>query len=60
MRSNTKNDIKEALSEYAATNQSEFFAEAFSEYLNNPNPREVARKVGELLDIEIRSRTQDE
>lgn len=60
MRSNTKNSIKEALSEYAATNQSEFFAEAFSEYLNNPNPREVARKVGELLDIEIRSRIKDE
>lgn len=60
MRSSTKNDIKEALSEYAATNQSEFFAEAFAEYLNNPNPREVARKVGELLDIEIRSRTEDE
>lgn len=51
-----KDHIKNNLSEYAATNSSEFFAEAYSEYLNNPNPREIAKKVGELLDQEIKTR----
>lgn len=51
-----KDHIKNNLSEYAATNSSEFFAEAYSEYLNNPNPRPVAKKVGELLDEEIKAR----
>ena len=51
-----KNHIKENLSEYAATNSDEFFAEAYSEYLNNPNPRPIAKKVGELLDQEIKTR----
>ena len=51
-----KDHIKNNLSEYAATNSSEFFAEAYSEYLNNPNPRPVAKKVGELLDAEIKAR----
>lgn len=51
-----RNSVKNGLSEYAATNSSEFFAEAYSEYLNNPNPRPIARKVGELLDQEIELR----
>lgn len=53
---NTKEHIRDNLSEYAATNSSEFFAEAYSEYLNNPNPRPIAKKVGELLDQEIEAR----
>ena len=48
-----KEYIKNHLSQYAATNPNEFFAEAYSEYLNNPQPREIARKVGELLQKEI-------
>lgn len=51
-----KDHIKNNLSEYAATNSSEFFAEAYSEYLNNPNPRPIAKKIGELLDQEIQTR----
>lgn len=51
-----KDHIKNNLSEYGATNSSEFFAEAYSEYLNNPNPRPIAKKVGELLDQEIKAR----
>lgn len=51
-----KEHIKNNLSHYAATNSSEFFAEAYSEYLNNPNPRPIAKKVGELLDEEIKRR----
>ena len=51
-----KDHIKNNLSQYAATNSSEFFAEAYSEYLNNPNPRPIAKKIGELLDEEIKRR----
>ena len=49
-----KTHITNNLSQYAAKNPAEFFAEAYSEYLNNPNPREIARKVGELLKEEIK------
>ena len=48
-----KEYVKKNLSQYAATNPNEFFAEAYSEYLNNPQPREIAQKVGELLQKEI-------
>lgn len=41
--------IRKNLSGYAATNLSEFFAEAFAEYENNPNPRNIAKTVGEYL-----------
>lgn len=44
-----KDYIRENLSGYAATNLSEFFAEAFAEYENNPNPRPIAKTVGEYL-----------
>ena len=48
--------VKNNLSEYATSNSGEFFAEAYSEYLNNPKPREIAKKIGELLDEEIELR----
>ena len=38
-----------ALSAYANTNIKEFIAEAWSEYRNNPNPRPVAKKVGDEI-----------
>jgi hypothetical protein len=44
-----KDYIRENLSGYAATNLSEFFAEAFAEYENNPSPRNIAKTVGEYL-----------
>lgn len=37
----------------------EFFAEAFSELQNNPRPRPMAKKIGELLDEEIKSQKLD-
>lgn len=40
----------ELLSRYGAKNSAEFFAEAFSEYIHNPNPRPIAKKVGEKLE----------
>jgi len=53
-------DIANNLSSYASTNAAEFFAEAFAELQNNPNPRPVARKIGELLDKEIKAQKLDE
>lgn len=45
--------IKEALCEYAASSPQEFIAEAWSEYLNNPSPRPVAKAVGDRI-MELR------
>ena len=45
-----KDYIRQNLSLYAATNLSEFFAEAFAEYQNNPKPRHIAKTVGEYLE----------
>lgn len=44
-----KQYIKDNLSEYGAKNKAEFIAEAWSEYLNNPEPRPIAKAVGELI-----------
>lgn len=48
--------IKDNLSKYAMTNLKEFVAEAWSEYLNNPNPRELASHVGEMIKAEYEAR----
>jgi hypothetical protein len=45
----SRDDIAQGLSRYALTNKREFIAEAWSEYTNNPRPRAMAKKVGELL-----------
>jgi hypothetical protein len=45
----SKNDIKSGLSEYASKTFAEFIAEGFSEYKNNPNPRPISQKIGNLL-----------
>lgn len=45
----TPDEIQKGLSRYALTNKREFIAEAWSEYVNNPRPRAIAKKVGELL-----------
>lgn len=42
-------NAEEVLSGYSQTNVSEFIAEAYSEYRNNPTPREYAVKVYERL-----------
>lgn len=55
-----KEYLKNHLSRYAATNASEFFAEAYSEYLNNPNPRPIAKEVARLLKKELKLRGIEE
>ena len=52
--SRTTSKITDDLSEYAWNNSNsdrygEFIAEAWSEYQNNPHPREIATKVGETI-----------
>jgi SPP1 gp7 family putative phage head morphogenesis protein len=37
------------LSVYGMTNRAEFLAEAWAEYRNSPNPRPIAKAVGELI-----------
>lgn len=46
----TLDEIGTGLSRYARKNDREFFAEAFSEYLHNPNPRPMAAEVGAALE----------
>ncbi|HOV25591.1 MAG TPA: hypothetical protein PK566_04420 [Pseudobacteroides sp.] len=41
--------IKDQLSGYSATSIKEFVAEGWSEYRNNPEPRDVAKKIGEKI-----------
>lgn len=43
------NQVKEKLSEYATKNTEEFFAEAFSEYVDSPKPRKIAKALGEYI-----------
>lgn len=51
----TKDEIKKGLSEYATDdknpiiNMGEFIAEAWAEYVNNPNPRPISKQFGDLL-----------
>lgn len=41
------------VSRYATKNTEEFFAEAFTEYIHNPNPRPIAAMVGRTLDAAL-------
>lgn len=43
-------EIESNLSKYAKSNLSEFIAEGYSEYKNNPNPRALAKQIGRLLE----------
>ena len=45
-----KEFITKHVSEYAATNEKEFFAECYSEYMTSENPREAAMIFGEILE----------
>lgn len=42
--------IKEGLSEYATVNSGEYLAEGFAEYINSPNPRPIAKAIGQTVD----------
>lgn len=46
----TDEEIEKGLSRYATKNIAEFIAEGYAEYLNNPTPRELSRKIGEIIE----------
>ena len=46
----TPDKMVEGLSGYATVNHREFFAEAMAEYLTSPNPRPIAKTVGQMFD----------
>ena len=50
IREEQRKFITEEISEYAADNESEFFAELFAEHVISPNPRRAAKIFGELID----------
>lgn len=50
----TKDAVKENLSNYANTNAREFFAEAMCEAMLSPNPRPIALKVREIVDNDLK------
>jgi hypothetical protein len=49
-------DAVTKVSRYAATNPKELVAEAWAEYRNSPQPREVARLIGELIERKAKER----
>ncbi|MCM1168167.1 MAG: phage minor capsid protein, partial [Ruminococcus sp.] len=57
--SRTMKELTDGLSEYAWNNKnkndfSEMIAEGWAEYCNNPNPREIAKKIGETIEAEYK------
>lgn len=48
-------NVGEDLSRYAATAPAETIAEAWGEYLNNENPRELAQKIGNLIESKYKA-----
>ena len=52
--SKTPQGITQSLSKYGVKNVAEFIAEAYSEYVNNPTPRQVASDVGKIIDGEAK------
>lgn len=57
----THDEITKGLSEYAWKNNnsakySEMVAEAWAEYCNNPQPREIAKVVGEIIEAEYKKK----
>ena len=44
------------LSRYATTNIKEMIAEGWAEYRNNPQPREMATRIGEIVERRYRDR----
>lgn len=57
----TLRELTDGLSEYSWNNKnsnkfSEMIAEGWAEYCNNPNPREIAKKIGETIENEYKKK----
>lgn len=46
----SKTDIENGLSRYGASNIAEFIAEGYAEYCNSEKPREIASKIGSIIE----------
>lgn len=46
----TKKEIEDGLSKYGATKLPEFIAEGYAEYCNNPTPRPIATRIGQIIE----------
>ncbi len=53
LKQKEKDFIKQHISEYAADNAKEFFAECFAEYVMSDNPREAASFFGEVINTSL-------
>jgi SPP1 gp7 family putative phage head morphogenesis protein len=53
------NNMKQDLSAYGKKNIAEFIAESWSEYVNNPTPRPLAKQVGDLINVEYAKKFGD-
>ncbi len=51
-----KKAVSEGLSEYANKNIAEFIAEGYTEYKNNPHPREIAAQIGSIIERIVKER----
>jgi hypothetical protein len=51
----TEANIALQVSQYGAKNSAEFLAEAYSEYLDSPNPRPMAMAVGRIVDADLKN-----
>lgn len=50
----TADEIINGLSKYGAKNIAEFIAEGYAEYLNNPTPRTIAAKIGDIIERAVK------
>ena len=46
----SKENVEEGLSKYGAKNINEFIAEGYAEYVNSDSPREIATKIGTIIE----------
>lgn len=49
----TATEVIDGLSKYGAKNIAEFIAEGYAEYLNNPAPREISRKIAAIIEAAL-------
>ena len=54
-----KPEMTQNLSTYAKKNIKEFIAESWSEYINNPTPRPLAKQVGDIMNAEYQNKFGD-
>ena len=54
-----KPQMGEYLSRYGAKNVAEFIAESWTEYINNPTPRPLAKQIGDIINAEYAKQFKD-